>query len=76
MIRYKVKTPPEQGGMRRWKGFHLRDLSQATGVRVLVEKDLVGHFLSDLTLGPLLLSVKTSKNKKDERDGARRKNEG
>lgn len=38
---------------------HLRYLRQATDVRVLVEKDLVGHFLPDLSLGPLLLSSRT-----------------
>lgn len=37
---------------------YLGHLSQAPGVRVLVEEDLVGHFLPDLSLGPLLLSPK------------------
>lgn len=38
---------------------YLGHLSQATGVGVLVEEDLVGHLLPDLSLGPLLLSSET-----------------
>lgn len=34
----------------------LRNLSQATGVCVFVEEDLVGHLLPNLSLGPLLLT--------------------
>jgi len=43
---------------------HLGHLGQATGVRVLVEEDLVGHLLPHLPLGPLLFSPRRERGTK------------
>ena len=51
---------------------HLGHLRQATDVCVLVEKDLVGHFLPDLSLGPLLLSLTQVKKRKHKQQAARK----
>lgn len=53
---------------------HLGHLRQATDVRVLVEKDLVGHFLPDLSLGPLLLSSRTQPKNREKKHAEHARN--
>lgn len=55
---------------------YLGHLGQASGVGVLVEKDLVSHFLPDLSLGPLLLSPGLTSGQDTQRQKGQTKEKG
>ena len=76
-VRSLDKRNPKSGKPRPKDGAddtvsYLGHLSQAPGVGVFVEENLVGHLLPDLSLGPLLLSPdKNIRSKQDTRERER-----